>query len=59
MDKTEEDFKIKANLAALEAHFHNEGLNEIEKACECYTDEIVWEAQRSRPAYSRNGGFER
>jgi hypothetical protein len=44
MDKTEEDSVIKANLAAVEAHFDNEGLNEIEKACECYTDDIVWEA---------------
>jgi len=40
-----EDPKIKANLAAVEAHFHNEGLNEIEKACEGYTDDIVWERQ--------------
>jgi hypothetical protein len=39
-----EDPVIKANLAAVEAHFHNEGLNEIEKACELYTDDIVWEA---------------
>ena len=39
-----EDPEIKANLAAVEAHFHNEGLNEIEKACEGYTDDIVWEA---------------
>ena len=44
MDKTEEDSVIKANLAAVDAHFHNEGLNEIEKACEGYTDDIVWEA---------------
>ena len=28
MDKTEADSVIKANLAAVEAHFHNEGLNE-------------------------------
>ena len=39
-----EDPKIKANLAAVEAHFHNEGLNEIEKACEGYTGDIVGEA---------------
>ena len=44
MDNTGNDSVIKANLAAVEAHFHNEGLNEIEKACECYTDDIVWEA---------------
>src|ERR1700745_1936463 len=35
---------IKATLAAVEAHFHNEGLNDIEKACEFYTEDIVWEA---------------
>ena len=39
-----QDPKIKANSAAVEAHFHDEGLNEIEKACEGYTDDIVWEA---------------
>jgi hypothetical protein len=39
-----EDPVIEANLAAVEAHFHNEGLNEIEKACEFYTEDIVWEA---------------
>jgi hypothetical protein len=35
---------IKANLAAVEAHFHDEGINEVEKACELYTEDIVWEA---------------
>ena len=44
MDPQTEDPVIKANLAAVETHFHNEGLNEIEKACELYTDDIVWEA---------------
>ena len=44
MNPQTEDSVIKANLAAVEAHFHNEGLNEIEKACELYTDDIVWEA---------------
>ena len=44
MDPQTEDPVIKANLAAVEAHFHNEGLNEIEKACESYTEDIVWEA---------------
>jgi steroid delta-isomerase-like uncharacterized protein len=38
------DSMIKANLATVEAHFHNEALNEIEKACDLYTDDIVWEA---------------
>lgn len=35
---------IAANLAAVEAHFHNEAANEVEKALELYTDDIVWEA---------------
>jgi SnoaL-like domain len=39
-----EDPVIKANLAAVEAHFHDEGIDEVEKACELYTDDIVWEA---------------
>ena len=39
-----EDPVIKANLAAVEAHFHDEGANEVEKACELYTEDIVWEA---------------
>jgi len=38
------DAKIKANLAAVAAHFHNESVNEVEKACELYTADIVWEA---------------
>ena len=39
-----EDPVIKANLAAVDAHFHDEGVNEVEKACELYTEDIVWEA---------------
>ena len=39
-----EDPVIKANLAVVEAHFHDEGANEIEKACELFTEDIVWEA---------------
>jgi len=35
---------IAANLAAVEAHFHSEASNEIEKALELYTDDIVWES---------------
>jgi ketosteroid isomerase-like protein len=35
---------IAANLATVEAHFHTEAANEIEKALELYTDDIVWEA---------------
>lgn len=35
---------IAANLAAVEAHFHGEAANEVEKALELYTDDIVWES---------------
>ena len=35
---------IEANLAAVEAHFHSEAVNEVEKALELYTDDIVWES---------------
>ena len=35
---------IAANLAAVEAHFHSEAVNEVEKALDLYTDDIVWES---------------
>lgn len=35
---------IAANLAAVEAHFHSEASNEVEKALELYTDDVVWES---------------
>ena len=35
---------IAANLAAVEAHFHIEAVNEVEKALDLYTDDIVWES---------------
>ena len=38
------DQLIAANLAAVEAHFHSEATNEVEKALELYTDDIVWES---------------
>ena len=38
------DELIAANLAAVEAHFHSEATNEVEKALELYTDDIVWES---------------
>ncbi|HYM11553.1 MAG TPA: nuclear transport factor 2 family protein [Bryobacterales bacterium] len=34
---------VSANLAAVEAHFHNEAANEVEKACDLYTAGAVWE----------------
>ena len=35
---------VAANLAAVEAHFHSEASNEVDKALELYTDDVVWEA---------------
>lgn len=35
---------IAANLAVVEAHFHSEAVNEVEKALELYTDDIIWES---------------
>ena len=36
--------RIAQNLAAVESHFHSEGLNEVATALETFTDDIVWEA---------------
>lgn len=36
--------KIKANLAAVEAHFGSEATGRIEDALALYTDDVVWEA---------------
>ena len=38
------DSLIKANLAAVAAHFQSESIRQIEKVSELYTDDIVWEA---------------
>jgi ketosteroid isomerase-like protein len=38
------DKLIAANLAAVEAHFHSEAANEVQKALELFTDDIVWES---------------
>ena len=35
---------IASNLAAVEEHFHSEAANNIKRALELYTDDIVWEA---------------
>ena len=35
---------IAANLAVVEAHFHSEAVNEVERALELFTDDIVWES---------------
>lgn len=36
--------RIAHNLAVVEAHFHSEASDEIEKALELYTDDILWES---------------
>ena len=36
--------RINYNLAVVAAHFHSEASDEIEKALELYTDDIVWES---------------
>jgi len=36
--------QIAHNLAVVEAHFHSEAADEIEKALELYTDDILWES---------------
>lgn len=35
---------VARNLAAVQAHFHNENPNDVDKAIGLYTDDIVWEA---------------
>src|SRR4051794_1212835 len=35
---------IAANLATVEAHFHSEAANEVEKALELFTDDVLWES---------------
>lgn len=35
---------ITRNLAAVEAHFHSEAINEVEQSLDLYTDDVVWEA---------------
>ncbi|MBE0568801.1 MAG: nuclear transport factor 2 family protein [Deltaproteobacteria bacterium] len=36
--------RVDKNLAAVENHFHSEGLSDVEKALETFTDDVVWEA---------------
>ena len=51
---------IAENLATVETHFHSEAANEVEKALELFTDDIVWESParnlifRGKEAISEN-----
>ena len=35
---------IAANLATVQAHFHSEAANEVEKALELFTEDVIWES---------------
>jgi len=43
--------KIKANLAAVEAHFGSEASGRVEEAIDLYTDDVVWEAPSRQVRY--------
>ena len=36
--------RVEKNLAVVESHFHSEGLSDVEKALETFTDDVVWDA---------------
>ncbi|MGP4017556.1 nuclear transport factor 2 family protein [Saccharopolyspora sp. 5N708] len=42
---------IERNRLAVEAHFHNENPENVDKAVELYTDDIVWEAPARGQVY--------
>jgi steroid delta-isomerase-like uncharacterized protein len=42
---------IARNLAAVEAHFHNENPADVDKAIALYTDDIVWESPSRGQVY--------
>jgi ketosteroid isomerase-like protein len=35
---------IEVNLAVVEAHFHSEAVNEVDKALALFTEDVVWES---------------
>lgn len=43
MSKSDDASRVAQNLAAVEAHFHSEASNEVDKAVALYTDDAVWE----------------
>jgi steroid delta-isomerase-like uncharacterized protein len=50
-DEKQRDDLIARNLAAVEAHFHNENPDDVDKAVALYTDDIVWEAPSRGQVY--------
>lgn len=43
---------IARNLAAVQAHFHNENPDDVDKAIALYTDDIIWEAPSRGMVYT-------
>lgn len=43
MSNSDDSARVAQNLAAVEAHFHSEAANEVDKAVALYTDDAVWE----------------
>jgi hypothetical protein len=40
---TDDAARVAQNLAAVEAHFHSEASNEVDKAVELFTEDAIWE----------------
>jgi ketosteroid isomerase-like protein len=43
---------IAANLRTVDAHFHSEATNEVDKALELFTDDIIWESPTRNLVFS-------
>jgi hypothetical protein len=50
-EKQQRDNLIARNLAVVEAHFHNENPDDVDKAVALYTDDIIWEAPSRGQVY--------
>jgi steroid delta-isomerase-like uncharacterized protein len=50
-EQQKRDDLIARNLAAVEAHFHNENPDDVDKAVALYTDDIVWESPARGQVY--------
>src|SRR5438093_8150149 len=43
MTNSDDASRVAQNLAAVEAHFHSEASNEVDKAVALFTDDAIWE----------------
>jgi hypothetical protein len=50
-EKQQRDNLIARNRAVVEAHFHNENPDDVDKAVALYTDDIIWEAPSRGQVY--------